>query len=122
MQGKVTSAKLQSIEMNQSGNDVRTDRLNIQRAQSAVLVEKDGVQYAVVTDDNYNFLDPYWKAMFEAPDFVQLTPFGPRLGSSGERAPHASISGSVACNWSQPAPIAWATAVTTRKKLLALFG
>ena len=76
-QGKVTSAKLQSIEMNQPGNDVRIDRLNIQRAQSAVLVEKDGVQYAIVADDNYNFLDPYWKAMFEAPDFVQLTPFGP---------------------------------------------
>ena len=76
-QGKVTTAKLQSIEMNQPGNDVRIDRLNIQRAQSAVLVEKDGVQYAIVADDNYNFLDPYWKAMYEVPDFVRLTPSGP---------------------------------------------
>ncbi len=63
--------------MSQSGSDVRIDRLDIQRAQSAVLVEQDGVEYAIVADDNYNYLDPYMRAMYEAPMFEQLTPFGP---------------------------------------------
>ena len=63
--------------MNQPGNALRRDRLNIQRAQSAVLVEKDGVEYAIVSDDNHPFDDPYVRAMYEAPEFIQLSPFGP---------------------------------------------
>lgn len=52
-----------------------------------VLVKQDGVEYAIVSDDNYNFLDPYWKAMFEAPDFVQLTPSGPPTRLAAAPAP-----------------------------------
>ena len=36
--GQVTAAKMVAIQMNQPGNALRRDRLNIQRAQSAVLV------------------------------------------------------------------------------------
>ncbi|MBK7003103.1 MAG: tandem-95 repeat protein [Rhodoferax sp.] len=74
---KVTAAKMTSIDMSQPHSKVRIDRLDIQRAQSAVLVKKDGVEYAIVSDDNYHFLDPYWRAMYEAPMFQQLTPVGP---------------------------------------------
>jgi hypothetical protein len=35
-------------------------------AQSAVLVKKDGVEYAIVSDDNYAHLDPYWRAMYDS--------------------------------------------------------
>lgn len=80
--------------MQQAGNDVRIDRLNIQRAQSAALVESDGVEYAIVADDNYNFLDPYYRAMYEAPDFVQLTPFGPSAPIGGStRAKKVALGG-----------------------------
>ena len=75
--GQVTAAKMVAIQMNQPGNALRRDRLNIQRAQSAVLVEKDGVEYAIVSDDNHPFDDPYVRAMYEAPEFIQLSPFGP---------------------------------------------
>ena len=78
--GKVTSAALVSIEMPQPFNAVRIDRLNIQRAQSAVLVEQGGIEYAIVSDDNHPFEDGFVQAMFEAPMFVSLggppIPFG----------------------------------------------
>jgi len=69
--------------MGQSANAIKVDRLDIQRAQSAVLVEKDGVQYAIVSDDNYHFLDPYWKAMYEVPMFIQTSPYGPPTAVGG---------------------------------------
>ena len=81
--GAITSASMTAISMLQSSGDVRVDRLDIQRAQSAVLVTRDGVEYAIVADDNYNFNDPYWRAMFEAPEFMQLSPFGPPVAIGG---------------------------------------
>jgi predicted chitinase len=80
--GKVISATMASIDLSQPANDIVRDRLDIQRVQSAVLVTIDGVDYAIVGDDNYNFNDPYWKAMFEAPDFV-YSPFGPPIPVGG---------------------------------------
>ena len=78
--GKVTSAALVSIEMPQTFNNVKIDRLNIQRAQSAVLVKQGGIEYAIVSDDNHPFEDAYVQAMFEAPMCVSLggppIPFG----------------------------------------------
>jgi len=81
-QDKITAAKLTAIRMFQPNDAIRIDRLDIQRAQSAVLVEQDGVEYAIVSDDNYHFLDPHWKAMYEAPDFL-FTPFGPPVAYGG---------------------------------------
>jgi hypothetical protein len=70
------------LEYQQPNQDVQIDRLDIQRAQSAVLVEVQGVEYAIVSDDNYYFLDPYWQAMYEVPEFV-YTPFGPPIAVGG---------------------------------------
>jgi VCBS repeat-containing protein len=80
--GTVTGAKLEAISLSQPDNKIFIDRLDIQRAQSAVLVEQDGVEYAIVADDNYHFFDPYWKAMYEAPTFV-YTPSGPPIAVGG---------------------------------------
>ena len=73
---------MEAIRLSQPSDKILIDRLDIQRAQSAVLVEQDGVEYAIVSDDNYHFLDPYWKAMYEAPTFV-FTPSGPPLAVGG---------------------------------------
>ena len=83
--GKVTGAKLTAIRMFQPGSSIKLDRLDIQRADSAVLVEPNGIEYAVVADDNYNFKDTYWMAMFEAPMWIQLVPlqFGPPTAVGG---------------------------------------
>jgi hypothetical protein len=78
--GKPLSAKMGAIKMNQ--DKVNIDRLNIQRAQSAVLVKKDGIEYAIVSDDNYNFNDTYWMGMFEVPIFVS-PPSGPPIAFGG---------------------------------------
>jgi hypothetical protein len=80
--GNITGAQLEAIPLSQPDNKIFIDRLDIQRAQSAVLVEQDGVEYAIVADDNYHFLDPYWKAMYEAPTFV-YTPSGPPIAVGG---------------------------------------
>jgi predicted chitinase len=48
-----------------------------------VLVERAGVQYAIVADDNNHFLDPYWKAMYEVPSFVQVSPMDPPIAIGG---------------------------------------
>jgi VCBS repeat-containing protein len=80
--GKITGAKLTSIEMAQPSSAVRIDRLDIQRAQSAVLVTVNGVEYAIVSDDNYYFNDPYWKAMYETPHFI-FAPSGPPMAVGG---------------------------------------
>ena len=73
---------MEAISLSQPADKISIDRLDIQRAQSAVLVVQDGVEYAIVSDDNYHFLDPYWKAMYEAPMFV-FTPSGPPLAVGG---------------------------------------
>ncbi|MHB8166398.1 MAG: Ig-like domain-containing protein, partial [Sulfuricella sp.] len=78
----ITGARMTAIPLSQPTGNIYIDRLDIQRAQSAVLVEQDGVEYAIVSDDNYHFLDPYWKAMYEAPDFL-YTPFGPPIAIGG---------------------------------------
>ena len=80
--GKVKSAEMSVIDLSQPTNNIYIDRLDIQRAQSAVLVTVDGVEYAIVSDDNYHFLDPYWKAMYEAPSFL-FTPSGPPIAVGG---------------------------------------
>jgi hypothetical protein len=80
--GKITGAKMTAIDMSQPGSAVRIDRLDIQRAQSAALVTVGGVEYAIVSDDNHNFNDPYYKAMFEAPNFL-WTPSGPPIPYGG---------------------------------------
>ncbi|MEQ1526082.1 MAG: matrixin family metalloprotease [Gallionella sp.] len=54
----------------------------IQRAQSAVLVTVDGIEYAIVSDDNHFTMDPYWQAMYEAPTFL-WTPSGAPLAIGG---------------------------------------
>ena len=81
--GAVSGATMSAISLFQPGANVKVDRLDIQRAQSAVLVTRGGVEYAIVADDNHNFDDPYWRAMFEAPMFVQLSPFGPPVAIGG---------------------------------------
>jgi VCBS repeat-containing protein len=82
-QGNIVSASMSAIDMSQPTNAIINDRTNVQRAQSAVLVTVDGVEYAIVADDNYNFNDPYWKAMFEAPDYEFLSPDGPPTAIGG---------------------------------------
>jgi hypothetical protein len=82
--GRPTRAAMNALHLNQPNDQLRRDRLDIQRAQSAVLItDSDGTEYAIVADDNYNFNDPYWRAMFEAPMFVQTSPFGPPTAVGG---------------------------------------
>ena len=94
--GAVTGASMNAIRMTQNSSTLKVDRLDIQRAQSAVPVERNGIEYAIVADDNYNFNDPYWRAQFEAPMFVQLVPlqFGPptAIGGSAD-ARHVAVGG-----------------------------
>ena len=80
--GQLKSAKLEAIRMSQKSSNIVIDRLDIQRAQSAVLVELDGEEYAIVADDNYPFLDPFYTAQFEAPMFI-FTPQGTPLAVGG---------------------------------------
>lgn len=77
-QGAIIAATLSAVSLSQPSGAIEGDRLDIQRVQSAVLVAVDGVDYALVADDNHNFNDPYWRAMFEAPLFV-ATPSGPPI-------------------------------------------
>lgn len=105
--GKVTSAALVSIEMPQTFNNVKIDRLNIQRAQSAVLVKQGGIEYAIVSDDNHPFEDAYVQAMFEVPMFVSLggppIPFGG--SASAKKSPPAASSASCKtrlASWARP--------------------
>jgi hypothetical protein len=81
--GKLESAAMKAIDMTQPLNIIRKDRLNIQHAQSAVLVERDGVEYAIVSDDNRPYQDAYWTAQFAAPMFVHTSPFGPPTAMGG---------------------------------------
>ena len=81
-EGVVTSAVMTHIDMSQPGRDIVRDRLDIQRAQSAVLVTYKGIEYAIVADDNYNFNDPYFNAMFEAPMFL-IPPMGVPIAFGG---------------------------------------
>ncbi|RYE81520.1 MAG: tandem-95 repeat protein [Oxalobacteraceae bacterium] len=76
------SAKLEAVRMAQYDKDVVIDRLDIQRAQSAVLVEFEGEEYAIVADDNQNFRDPLYNAQFAVPNFV-FTPKGFPLAVGG---------------------------------------
>jgi hypothetical protein len=80
--GNVMNAAMNAMDLSQPGNQVRVDRLNIQRAQSSVLVKYQDMEYAIVADDNYNFNDAYWKAMFEAPMFL-FPPLGPPIAIGG---------------------------------------
>jgi hypothetical protein len=82
--GNPSSAVMNAIAMTQPDDKLIRDRLSIQRAQSAVLINgTDGTEYAVISDDNLNALDPYWRAMFEAPMFVQTSPSGPPTAVGG---------------------------------------
>jgi hypothetical protein len=72
--GRITGATMQAIEMRQSLDDLRIDRLNLQRAQSAVLVVVDGVEYAIVSDDLHPYEDTFVDAMLQTPDWV-FNPF-----------------------------------------------
>ncbi len=40
------------------------------------------IEYAIVSDDNQHFLDPYWQAMYKAPDFL-WTPSGAPIAVGG---------------------------------------
>ena len=73
---------MSSIDMFQPSQSVHVDRLNIQRAQSAVLVEKRWQAICDCLDDNYSFNDPYYRAMYEAPMFI-YTPSGPPIAIGG---------------------------------------
>ncbi|WP_127159914.1 Ig-like domain-containing protein [Xanthomonas arboricola] len=91
--GNVTSATLTAIDLSQPLNAIISDRLDIQRAQSVVMVVRDGVEYAIVSDDHYNFNDPYYRAMFEAPDFL-YPPYGPPVAYGGSAsAKKVSVGG-----------------------------
>jgi len=80
---ELESAVMKSLDLTQPAKAIHQDRLDIQRTQSAVLIERDGVQYAIVSDDNYSFNDPYWKAQFEAPMFVSAGPMMPPTAIGG---------------------------------------
>ncbi|MES2205594.1 MAG: putative Ig domain-containing protein [Pseudomonadota bacterium] len=58
--GTLLSAQMTAINLSQPTSSIIKDRLDIQRTQSAVLVHYNGEDYAIVSDDNYNFNDPYW--------------------------------------------------------------
>lgn len=79
----VVSGALTALNMEQPANKVKFDRLNILRADGAVLVERDGVEYALVADNNHPYNDPYFQAMFETPLFAQLSPVGPPTAVGG---------------------------------------
>ena len=82
-QGLVVSGALTAIAMSQPNHKIKFDRLNILRADGAVLVERDGVEYALVADNNHPYNDPYFQAMFEVPSFAQLSPVGPPTAVGG---------------------------------------
>ncbi|MFN0318260.1 MAG: Ig-like domain-containing protein, partial [Burkholderiales bacterium] len=82
-EGEIQGASLSAVVMRQPNDLIKLDRLDIQRAQSAVLVKYEDVEYALVSDDNYNFKDPYWNAMFEAPMFMVLSPGAPPTAIGG---------------------------------------
>ena len=86
--GKPISAALRSLDLGQTYSQTKIDRLDIQRAQSAVLVEQNGLQYAIVSDDNYNFNDPLWRAQFEVPTFENLIPGAPPRPSAAPPPPN----------------------------------
>jgi hypothetical protein len=92
-QDKIINAKMTAIDMSQPNSAVCIDRLDIQWVRSAVLVKVGDVEYAIVSDDNYHFLDPYRKAMYEAPGFV-FTPSGPTIAVGGsDRARKVAVGG-----------------------------
>jgi VCBS repeat-containing protein len=93
-EGKITSAQMEAIPLNQPPDKIQIDRLDIQRAQSAVLVEQNGIEYAIVSDDNYYIQDPAWKAMYEAPGVI-FPPSGghPILVGGSVSAPKVAVGG-----------------------------
>lgn len=84
--GRINSARLRAIDLSQPGSALETDRLDIQRAQSAVLVTWQGTEYAIIADDNYHFEDPYWQAMSKAPEYVFMPGGQPPMAVGGEGA------------------------------------
>ncbi|HND81548.1 MAG TPA: Ig-like domain-containing protein, partial [Accumulibacter sp.] len=76
--GQARLATLNTIPLIQGSENVRYDVLDLQRAQSAVWVKYKGVDYAIVADDNYGMLDPFYNDMERGPEFVQT---GPSSGS-----------------------------------------
>ncbi|MBC3936228.1 cadherin-like domain-containing protein [Undibacterium sp. CY7W] len=89
--GHITDATMTPIKMGQQ--NVSVDRLDIQRADSSVLVEKDGVDYAIVADDNYNYNDPYYRAMFEPPMFLWTPGGSPILFGGSVSAQKVAVGG-----------------------------
>lgn len=101
-QDKIIDAKMTAIDMSQPNSAVRIDRLDIQRVRSAVLVKVGDVEYAIVSDDNYHFLDPYRKAMYKAPGFV-FTPSGPTIAVGGsDRARKVAVGGKLGIIYAGP--------------------
>ncbi|WP_162084669.1 tandem-95 repeat protein [Sulfuriferula nivalis] len=91
--GTITGAAMNAIHMSQPGDAIKIDRLDIQRAQSAVLVTVGGIQYAIVADDNNPWNDPYFTAMFEVPYFL-YPPYGPPIAYGGSvSAKHVAVGG-----------------------------
>lgn len=64
--GEVSSAKITSIDLSQKDSDVVLERTNIQRASDVVFIQQGGKDYAIVADDNLDYIDPYWGAKNEA--------------------------------------------------------
>jgi hypothetical protein len=91
--GRIASAKMTQINLTQKTEDVRFERLNIQRAYDVVVVTRNNTQYAIVSDDNLSFLDPYWRAMFEAPMFVFTSPFAPPTPIGGSASAKTVVVG-----------------------------
>jgi hypothetical protein len=90
-QGNVIDATMTPIKMGQ--NRITVDRLDIQRADSSVLIEKDGVEYAIVADDNFNYNDPYYRAMFEPPSFLWTPGGSPILVGGSVSAKKVAVGG-----------------------------
>ncbi len=56
-------------------------------------IEKDGVEYAIVADDNFNYNDPYYRAMFEPPSFLWTPGGSPILVGGSVSAKKVAVGG-----------------------------
>ena len=81
--GLPASATLKLITMGQTPAQTRFDRLDIQRAESAVLVTYQGEEYALVADDNDPYRDPFWLAQFSPGLLTVLNPNAPPVEIGG---------------------------------------
>ncbi|MGP1664708.1 MAG: hypothetical protein ACTS5I_02085, partial [Rhodanobacter sp.] len=92
-QGKLDAGntKMTRLSMSQPYVDIIAERLDIQSA-AGVAITPD-LQYAFVSDNNFNFNDPSWRAMFETPGFEFFSPSAPPVAVGGSASAKAVIVG-----------------------------